>query len=93
MVCLTFKKSALLKSYCSRFPTDQVVLKPIHNCRGSSIKRKEQKAHISDTLVKVARFYGLPVETVAEQTYENALKKYPGAVNEAVERLKLNFLG
>jgi len=27
----------------------------------------------------VAEVYGLPVETVAEQTYENVLKMYPGA--------------
>ena len=77
---LTFKKSAL-PEVLRQIPIERVVLEtdapylsPVPH-RG----KRNESAYIRHTLVKVAEVYGLPVETVAEQTYENALKMYPGA--------------
>lgn len=77
---LTFKKSAL-PEVLRQIPIERVVLEtdapylsPVPH-RG----KRNESAYIRHTLVKVAEVYGLPVETVAGQTYENALKIYSGA--------------
>ena len=77
---LTFKKSAL-PEVLRQIPIERVVLEtdapylsPVPH-RG----KRNESAYIRHTLVKVAEVYGLPLETVAEQTYENVLKMYPGA--------------
>ncbi len=77
---LTFRKSAL-PEVLRQIPIERVVLEtdaPYLSPEPYRGKRNES-AHILHTLVKVAEVYGLPVETVAEQTYENALEMYPDA--------------
>ncbi len=79
---LTFRKSGL-PEVLRQIPIGRVVLEtdaPYLSpapCRG----RRNESAYLRYTLAKVAEVYGLPVETVAEQTYENALEMYPGARN------------
>ncbi len=77
---LTFKRS-VLPEVLRQIPIERVVLEtdapylsPVPH-RG----KRNESAYIRHTLVKVAEVYGLPVETVAGQTYENALRTFPAA--------------
>ncbi len=77
---LTFKKSAL-PEVLRQIPLERVVLEtdapylsPVP-CRG----KRNESSYVRYTLAKMAEVYGLPVEEVAERTYENALKTYPAA--------------
>lgn len=78
---LTFKKSRL-PEVLRHIPLERVVvetdspyLAPVP-FRG----KRNESAYVCRTLERMAEVYGLPVETVARQTYENALRMYPKAV-------------
>lgn len=75
---LTFKK-ATLQEVLNDIPLERVVLEtdapylaPVP-CRG----RRNESSLIYHTLVKMAEVYGLPVDEVAQKTYENAMKVFP----------------
>lgn len=77
---LTFKKSTLPETL-SCIPLERIVLEtdspylaPVP-FRG----KRNESAYIVRTLEKVADVYKVPVETVAEQTYQNALKVFTKA--------------
>ena len=77
---LTFKKASL-PEVLRQIPLERVVLEtdapylaPVP-CRG----KRNESAYILHTLAKMSEVYGLPVETVAEQTRRNALRMFPEA--------------
>lgn len=74
---VTFKKSSL-PEVLRELPLERIVLEtdspyltPVPN-RG----KRNESAHLKDTLVKVAEVYGQPVGKVAELTSENALNVF-----------------
>lgn len=77
---LTFKKSGL-QDVLRQIPLERVVLEtdspylaPVPH-RG----KRNESAYVYHTLERMAEVYNLPVETVAVQTYDNALKTFPRA--------------
>lgn len=79
---LTFKKSDL-PNVLRYVPLERIVLEtdapylaPVPH-RG----KRNESAFVRHTLERLSEVYSLPVEKVAEQTYNNALKVFSGAVN------------